>query len=86
MHTCKVRKVHEAWLQVDFRLPVDIGDLLSFRSCVMHSRNLLDHPEGARGQIFVQVRQRPSAGACVHTVHDFNRLSGREASCFEYVR
>ena len=43
-------------MQVDFKMPVDVGDLLSFRSCIMHARNLLDHPEGARGQIFVQVR------------------------------
>eukprot|EP00892_Ulva_mutabilis_P002977 jgi/Ulvmu1/12680/UM094_0037.1 len=56
--------------RVDFKMPVDVGDLLSFRSCIMHARNLLDHPDGARGQIFVQVEasvNRPEHGTSATT-------------------
>jgi hypothetical protein len=44
-----------ALVQVDFQTRVDVGDLLSFQSLVVHTRNLLDHPDGPRGQVFVQV-------------------------------
>lgn len=40
---------------MDFKNPVDIGDLVTFGSCIMHARNLLQHSKGPRARIFVEV-------------------------------
>lgn len=41
--------------RVDFRRPVDVGDLVTFRSRILHTRNHFDHPDGACGEVFVQI-------------------------------
>lgn len=42
-------------MQINFKQPVNVGDLATFRSRVLHTRNLFDHPDGPRGQVFVEV-------------------------------
>lgn len=41
--------------QVEFRSPVDIGDLLTFDSVVMHAQNLPHHSAGPTARVFVDV-------------------------------
>ena len=41
--------------RVDFTRPVDVGDLVTFQSAVLHTKTLMDHPDGPRGLVYVEV-------------------------------
>lgn len=53
--TYSLSTCHE--VQADFKRPVDVGDLVSFESRVLHTRNILEPATGTRprAEVFVEV-------------------------------
>ena len=69
---------------MEFRNPVDIGDLLTFDSAVMHAQNLPQHSAGPRGRVHVEVQAcvvRPERQAAFPT----NAFQFTCAPCAYYV-
>lgn len=79
-------KTGQEGFQVDFKRPVDIGDLVTFESRVLHARNLPQRGGGASAEVFVEVQalvNRPEQ-VCTMPTNRFT-LQCASALCVDVV-